>query len=363
MTLTVSQLINVINTALEPLSTVTVEGEVEEFKILQNKWVTFKIRDEASSIGCFMPVWQFRTQVEDGMVVRVQGQPTLRAKGFFSFVLSSVQPAGEGALKRAFELLRAKLEAEGLFSPERKRPLPRFPEHLVLITSRDAAAYSDFVKILKARQGGLSVSFLHTQVQGEPAVEQIVAAIEFANTNISADALVLVRGGGSLEDLQAFNDERVVRAIAASRIPTVVGIGHERDVSLAELAADVRASTPSNAAELLVASREELAATLHQLLTRLQHRLVNTVTQNKHHIATLRQTLLARWRETLATRQRAVQDMQRLLASLSPTATLKRGYSITRTDKGAVVRSSKQVKAHDPIHITTADGDIPAIVH
>lgn len=359
MTLSVSQLVDVINTALTPLETVTVEGEVDEFKILQGKWVTFKIRDELSSIGCFMPVWQYRTQVEDGMKVRVQGRPTLRNKGFFSFVLTTLQPAGEGALKRAFELLKTKLTKEGLFAAERKRFLPRFPEHIVLITSRDAAAYSDFIKVLTARQGGLSVSFLHTQVQGEPAVPQILQALEFANKELSkVDALVLVRGGGSLEDLHAFNDERVVRAVAASRIPTIVGIGHERDVSLAELAADVRASTPSNAAELLVASREELAATLQGMLDRLRHRILSATLARKNSIIILRQSLITRWRETLAQRQRTVQDMQRLLVSLSPQATLKRGYSITRTAEGKVVCSTKQVVAGDLLTITVADGSI-----
>lgn len=362
MTLTVSQLVNVINTALEPLETVTVEGEVDEFKILQGKWVTFKLRDEGSSIGCFMPVWQYRTQVEDGMVVRVQGRPTLRAKGFFSFVLTTLQPAGEGALKRAFELLRAKLTEEGLFAAERKRVLPRFPEHIVLITSRDAAAYSDFIKVLRARQGGLRVSFLHTQVQGEPAVAQVLQALEFATTNLAADALVLVRGGGSLEDLQAFNDERVVRAIAASRIPTIVGIGHERDVSLAELAADVRASTPSNAAELLVVSRQELTATILQLMSQMQHRLITSITNYKNSVATLRQSLLVHWRETLTTRQRAVRDMQRLLASLSPTATLKRGYSITRTANGTTIRSKKQVRSGHSLRTFVQDGEIGSVV-
>lgn len=367
MTLSVSQLVEVINTALSPLETVTVEGEVDEFKILQGKWVTFKIRDEQSTVGCFMPVWSSAgrrsTQVENGMKVRVQGRPTLRNKGFFSFVLTSLQPAGEGALKRAFELLRAKLTEEGLFAAERKRPLPRFPEHIVLITSRDAAAYSDFIKVLMGRQGGLTVSFLHTQVQGEPAVGQILQALEFANTELAqVDALVLVRGGGSLEDLHAFNDERVVRAVAASRIPTIVGIGHERDVSLAELAADVRASTPSNAAELLVASREELTATLHEMTSRLRHRILTAIVGRKNMIANLRQSLIVRWRETLMTRQRSVQDMQRLLVSLSPSATLKRGYSITRTSRGKVIRSTKQVKAGNLLVITVADGDIPATV-
>lgn len=361
MILSVTQLVSIINTALAPLESVTVEGEVAEFKIIDQKWVTFKLRDETSSIGCFMPVWQYHAPVEDGMLVRAQGRPTLRNKGFFSFVLATLQPTGEGALKRAFELLRAKLEHEGLFAAERKRPLPRFPEHIALITSRDAAAYSDFIKVLAARQGGLRVSFVHAHVQGEAAVAQILQAIEFATTNLrSVDVLVLIRGGGSLEDLQAFNDERVVRAVAASRIPTIVGIGHERDVNLAELAADVRASTPSNAAEILVASRKELAAQVGQLADRVRHRVHRVLVSKRGDVTNLRHTLLSRWRQTALSRQRIVQDMQRLLISLSPHATLNRGYSITRTAGGKVVRSTQQVGVGDSLTIAVADGDIPA---
>lgn len=214
--LTVSQFVQTVNDGLESLGALTVEGEVDEFRIIHQKWVTFRIKDENASVGCFMTVWQYKTQIEDGMKVRAIGRPNLRDKGFFSFVLTSVQPAGEGALKRAFELLKQKLLEEGLFAAERKRSLPRFPQHVALITSRDAAAYGDFLKVLQARQGGLTVSFIHTQVQGEPAVPMVLEALSFANTELTdLDAIVMIRGGGSLEDLQAFNDEKVVRAVAA----------------------------------------------------------------------------------------------------------------------------------------------------
>ena len=217
----------------------------------------FTLKDKESNVRCFMTVWDLKAEIEDGMMVKVSGRPTLTQKWGFSFNLKSVQPAGEGALRRAFVLLQKKLTAEGVFSIERKRSLPRFPQHIALITSREAAAYSDFIKVLNARVGGLKISFIHTQVQGEKAPQQIIEALEAANTGLTdLDVIVLARGGGSLEDLQAFNDEMVVRAVAASRTPTIVGVGHERDVTLAELAADVRASTPSNAAELLVQSRE-----------------------------------------------------------------------------------------------------------
>jgi exodeoxyribonuclease VII large subunit len=386
--LTVSQLVETINSTLAGLDDVEVEGEVDEFKIIHNKWVTFQLKDANSSIGCFMTVWQYRTQVEDGMLVRVKGKPTLRNKGFFSFVLSSIQPSGEGALKRAFELLRQKLAQEGLFGVERKRPLPRFPQHVALITSRDAAAYSDFLKVLRGRQGGLTISFIHTQVQGEDAPRQLVAALEQANTDVEAlDAIVLVRGGGSLEDLHAFNDETVIRAVAASRTPIIVGVGHERDITLAELAADVRASTPSNAAELLVSSRQELSLAVLRLHQQLRDVWAVQLRQHAdaitHAVATLRaQTyvpaqrvarqleslsgLRARLRQTVIMRREDVQrlclilqqqshddleqsqqrlaQLTRVLTTLSPEKTLRRGYTITRNAKGKIVTTAKQLK-------------------
>lgn len=406
MPLTVTQLVEAINTALSVLEDVEVEGEVDEFKIIHNKWVTFQLKDEGSAIGCFMTVWQYRTQVEDGMLVRVKGRPALRNKGFFSFVLSSIQPSGEGALKRTFELLRQKLEREGLFAPERKRPLPRFPEHVVLITSRDGAAYSDFIKVLQGRQGGLTISFIHTQVQGEDAPRQVMAALEQANTSLeNVDVIIMVRGGGSLEDLHAFNDEAVVRAVAGSRLPTIVGIGHERDVTLAELAADLRASTPSNAAELLVHSRQELELGVSRMQARLSDTLHNYLrTQMSaiaHGVNILRSRtnlprqrvarqleslsgFQARLHQTLQSRAEDVRRLQsvirqyitdnqqqsherlvqlsRVLHTLSPAKTLKRGYSITRTTKGKVVKAAAQLAVGEVITTQFADGRVKSTV-
>ncbi|MEX1997547.1 MAG: exodeoxyribonuclease VII large subunit [Candidatus Andersenbacteria bacterium] len=405
--LTVTQLIEAINATLSALEDVVVEGEIDEFKIIHNKWVTFQLKDEHSSIGCFLTVWQYKTQVEDGMLVRATGRPTLRNKGFFSFVVTNLQPAGEGALKRAFELLRTKLMQEGLFAAERKRPLPRFPEHIALITSRDAAAYSDFLKVLGARQGGLQISFLHTQVQGQDAPPQLVAALEHANTHLNdLDAIVIVRGGGSLEDLQAFNDETVIRAVAASRTPIIVGVGHERDSTLAELAADLRASTPSNAAELLVRSREELLLAIRHLHNSLAGQLHEHLQQQRQVIAAavsilrtrtavpqqrvqrqleslsamrqrLRQTITTRTGETTRIRHLlheafheklkqqyiTMNQLTRMLRSLSPEKTLKRGYTITRNQRGVVIKSARHVVAGEEIATQFTDGSITSRVH
>lgn len=404
--LTVTQLVTSINAALETLEGIVVEGEVDEFKIIHNKWVTFQLKDAGSSIGCFMTVWQYRTQVEDGMLVRVTGRPALRNKGFFSFVIATIQPSGEGALKRAFELMQQKLTREGLFAAERKRPLPPFPEHVALITSRDAAAYSDFLKVLQGRLGGLTVSFIHTQVQGEDAPRQLIAALDLANTHLDhLDAIIMVRGGGSLEDLQAFNDETVVRAVAASRTPIIVGVGHERDTTLAELAADVRASTPSNAAELLVRSRQELSLAVHRLsgqlsqavtdevrqqhaaiaratvvlraqiniprervarqlehLSGLRSRLMQTVSTRRDRIRQLRVALEQLTQERLRQVKERTDQTMRILKSLSPHQTLARGYSITRTVQGKVIKAASDL-AHGEVIITQfAKGDIKSRV-
>lgn len=403
---TVSEFVEAINTALYDFSDTVVEGEVHEFNIIHRKWVTFKLKDEHSSLGCFMTIWDYHAQLEDGMLVRATGRPTLRDKGFFSFVLSDVRPTGEGALRRAFELLQKKLTAEGLFDADRKRSLPRFPEHIALITSRDAAAYTDFVKVLRGRHGGLTVSFIHTLVQGADAPRSLAAALETANTHLEhLDAIVLVRGGGSLDDLHAFNDEPVVRAVAASRTPTIVGIGHERDVTLAELAADVRASTPSNAAELLVRSREEIILDLDQLRNRLRHHVTDTVTRRRtrlegatsfltarvadtrfrvqqylgrlqavrqrfsHEVVSARQriaTLLHQGRERLHAAVRESQQRHRYLArvlySLSPEHVLRRGYSITRGSDGTILKDGTHAAPGDTLTTTLQRGTVSSRV-
>ncbi len=382
--LTVSQCVEAINIALDSLGDLTVEGEVADFKIIQNKWVTFDVKDNQSVLKCFMTVWSLRTQIEDGMLVKVTGRPNLRAKGFLSFVAKHVTPSGEGSLKRAFELLQKKLEQEGLFAFDRKRQLPRFPEHVALITSRDAAAYADFLKVLTARYGGMQISFIHTQVQGTEAPQQIIGALQTANTDlVNLDVIILVRGGGGLEDLMAFNDEHVVRAVAASRTPIIVGIGHERDICLAELAADVRASTPSNAAELLIKSRQEIALDIDRMhvsisrsitdniasyqanIVRMTHligaRLGATAERARQMIARISSVSL-RLRDAITRTHEHIENARRILIAISPEKTLARGYSITRTASGTIVRTSDDVLKGETIRTTLATGTISSVV-
>ena len=245
----VSGFVELINQVLEfSCSAVEIEGEVASFKVNQGKWVFFDLKDEEASVGCFMPVYQLRTPIEDGMKLVVRAQPKVTKWGKFSVTVQSYRPLGEGSLRKSFQLLHAKLEKEGIFATERKRSLPQIPARIGVISSTQAAGYADFIKIVNESWGGLQIDVAHVQVQGEAAADQIVAAINrFNESQTPPEVLVIIRGGGSADDLNTFNDELLVRAIAASRVPILVGIGHEVDMTLADLAADVRASTPSNA--------------------------------------------------------------------------------------------------------------------
>ncbi len=368
--ISVSEFIAVLNETLGfAFPAVTIEGEVSSFKVNQGKWVFFDLKDSEATLNCFMALYQLKVPLEDGMRVRITGVPRFTKWGKFSFTVRRVELAGEGELRRAFEILKARLSAEGLFRPERKRPLPRYPRRLGVVTSAQSAAYGDFIKILDARWGGLTILVADVQVQGALAPDQLVAAINYFNQLAEpVDALVIIRGGGSLEDLQAFSTEAVARAVAASRTPTIVGVGHEVDVSLADYAADVRAATPTNAAQLVVPERREILAATdhyrHRLLSRaeqLQHDLARQLDHSINRLegfvrlpreAVTRHQQVINWgmRSLVSDTTSKLALTQRLLRGFDPTATLARGYAIVRHGK-AIVRSSKQVNAGDTIVI------------
>jgi exodeoxyribonuclease VII large subunit len=266
LVLTVSDFVAVLNQTLEyAYPSIVVTGELANFRVSKGRWVYFDLKDEHASVKCFATIYQLPGPLEDGMLLNVRATPRLHQLYGFSLNATNIQPAGEGTIRRASELLRAKLTAEGLFDDSRKRVIPYPPARIGLIASGESAAYIDFMKILQARWSGVEIVHADVQVQGEVAPAQIVAAIEQLNGLATPpDVLVITRGGGSAEDLQAFSTEQVTRAVAASRVPTLVAIGHEVDVSLAELAADQRASTPSNAAELLVPDRQYILRTLKE---------------------------------------------------------------------------------------------------
>lgn len=267
--LTPAQFIATVNQALEyDFSPVLLVGEVASYKENQGKWVFFDLKDEEASVNCFMPLWQLRTPIEDGMKIVLRGVPKLTKWGKFSVTVQTLKPVGEGNLKKAFEMLKKKLAGEGLFRPERKRPIPEDLTELGVISSTGAAGYADFIKILNVRWGGIHVQVAHTQVQGLDAPDQMLRALQYFNERGEVQAIAMLRGGGSADDLACFNDETLVRAVAASRIPVITGVGHEVDESLCDLAADLRASTPSNAAELITRDRREVYVQVHNEVVR-----------------------------------------------------------------------------------------------
>lgn len=306
-----------VNQTLEyAYSSVTMVGEVSEFKVNQGKWVFFNIKDEETSVPCFMTLWGLSQPLEDGMKVVVRGVPKITKWGKFSFTVSKVAPIGEGSLKKAFEILKKKLAGEGLFDPARKRSLPEDLPKIGVISSIQAAGYADFIKIINARWGGMKVLTAHTQVQGLDAPEQIIRALKYFNEKTDVSAIVIIRGGGSKDDLSCFNDEALVRAVAASKIPVVCGIGHEVDESLCDLVCDVRASTPSNAAELLTRDRktEKLTEKIRMIRQRIDFEIRNF--------------------ESL------ISQKKQILEVMNPEKILKQGYAILSGEKivGSVVK-------------------------
>jgi exodeoxyribonuclease VII large subunit len=356
--LSVSEFINQINGII--LGEFTIEGEVSQYKVSQGKWIFFDLKDETSVLSCFSTVFMLRQPLEDGMRVRVKGYPKIHEKsGRFSFTVQSVELIGQGSLQRAYQLLKIKLEKEGLFAPERKRSLPRFPERVGIIASLDSAAYGDFKRIANNRWGGVELVTRNVAVQGEMAVTDIVGAFQEFNENaILCDVLVLIRGGGSLEDLAAFNDEAVARAVYSSRIPVVVGVGHERDESLADFVADVRASTPSNAAERVLPERREVVSELTYTLEQMEQSIIHMFAVQRQEIkqaeTAMAQALLRRF----AAFKHELTNAETLFKNVDPKRILKRGFSIVRTGDGTLVREAKQVDTGDALMIELAKGEI-----
>lgn len=331
--LTVSDFVALVNQTLEyAYPTVTVVGEVAEFRISQGKWVSFKLKDDDALVDCFMSAYSLRIPIENGMKVVVVAAARISPKwGKFSLNIRMVKPVGEGSIKKGFELLKAKLEAEGLFADERKRPLPRIPTRVGVITSTESAAYADFTKIVNERWGGLTIEVAHTQVQGDPAADQIIRAINYFNTlEQLPEALVIIRGGGSAEDLMTFNDELLARAIAGSRVPTLVGVGHEVDHTLADMVADRRAATPTNAAEMVVPDRRDIIRGVHQQASSLGHQLVQAVEQYSLRTHDQLEAAFRRIRERLDDSFERLATLKVAVGQVNPENVLRRGYALLR---------------------------------
>jgi exodeoxyribonuclease VII large subunit len=379
--LQVSDFVEVVNGILrETLSgeQFAVEGEVSGFRVSQGQWVSFDLKDDKSLVNVFMTVWQLNVPVEDGMRVRVFGLPRVYPKyGKFSLSAERVELAGEGALRKALAMLRVRLEKEGIFEPSRKRALPKFPSRIALIASRESAAYGDFIRVLAERWGGMEIDLYHVLVQGERAPQDIVRAIEQAQEG-KYEVLVLTRGGGSLEELMSFNDERVVRAIYASKIPTLVAIGHERDITLAEEAADVRGSTPTDCARRLVPDRRDV---LYEL-SNVEQSVESAFLMRMDKISALIERSLSApgaWLvgrsadlDLLATRcssgvrqwlgglSERLTAQTRLMESFDPNRVLARGYALVRDASGKAIVSVRDLPDGERVTLRLADGETGA---
>lgn len=405
---TVTELNEWVNTLLsEQVGPILVGGEISDVRISRDTWVTFTLKDPTSTISCFGHRRRIGTSLTDGMQVRILGTPRVYVPyGKYSLTIAAVEPVGEGALRQAYELLLAQIRAEGLLLAERKRPLPRFPEHIALITSSDGAALADVRRVLEQRWGEFRLTLVPTAVQGMSAVPELVSALQIANELATVDVIILTRGGGSLEDLQAFNDERVIRAVTTSRVPVVAAIGHERDTTITELVADQRAATPSNAAQLTVPDREtvrlELATAktrlsqtvseklqhadasfeqfyratersfmrVHQELELARNRLATQgqlrgrqTSEQRGALSRYRSALTLHFTKALSSHLQGLEHRAKLLESLNPRAILGRGYSYTvDAQSGKMLTSIRGLRPTQQVKTHLSDGSFLAEV-
>ena len=371
------------------LANVGVRGELSNYKIYPSGHHYFTLKDSESSLKCVMfksSASKLRFRPENGMGVTVWGRVTVYPRdGAYQLYATQIMPEGTGDLQIAFEQLKAKLEGEGLFAPEHKKPLPRFPGRIAIITSSAGAAVHDMIRILGKRWPLAKVLLLPVRVQGAEAPPEIAGAIRYANEFDVADLIITGRGGGSIEDLWAFNDERVARAIYASHLPVISAVGHEPDVTISDYVADRRASTPSNAAEIAVPdcreieellSAYELRASqgmrkqLNNLRERLDSCASRRVLLDPMTLVDNRRMELDRSRERLAAaeekilagkRQRFVAATAKLDA-MSPLKVLTRGYAITHDEKGNSIRSAGQLHSGDKITLRLSDGSADCLV-
>ena len=385
--LSVAELTLQIKSTLEqPFQRVWVAGELTDVSRPRSGHVYFTLKDEHAQLRGVM--WRSVAQrcvfdLDDGQRVLCFGNVEVYPpRGTYQLIVRKCQPEGMGALQLAFLQLQTRLAEEGLFDPERKRPLPRLPRRVAIVTSPSGAAVRDFLQAAAMRHAGVEIVIVPATVQGVGGAESVVQGIAAAHRlRPLPDVLIVSRGGGSLEDLWSFNEEIVVRALAASRIPTVSAVGHEVDVTLSDMAADVRALTPTDAASRVLPDRLTFLTHLDSLGTRLRRHLWDRAARYRHQLDSLSsRPVLARPHEVVRHHSRRVDELDaqgrramwqrwrraesRLQAvaaaqtALSPLAVLARGYSVTQTDDGRVIRSVDQVAPGDLIRTRVDDGEI-----
>ena len=372
----------------EILSQVCVRGELSNYKAHSSGHQYFTLKDEGAVISCVMfrsDAMKMRFRPESGMKVILYGRVSLFPKsGQYQIYVTAMQPDGVGALAVAFEQLKRRLYEEGLFDPAHKQPLPNYPHRMALITSPTGAAVRDMTRILGRRWPMAEVLVCPVRVQGEGAAEEIAAMVDYVDKHQLADVIITGRGGGSLEDLWAFNEENVARAIYRCTIPVISAVGHEPDVTISDYVADVRAATPSNAAEIAVQDEAAIRSALRQLQLRLEQAEGRKLTQLRQRLDALAQKPVMKRPEAYLQQQELQLEMlrQRLehagtgmvqkntlrfqrtaakLDALSPLKVLGRGYAmVTRED--AVVRSVTQLQPGDPVAVALSDGTVQCTV-
>ena len=371
------------------LSQVAVRGEISNYKMYPSGHHYFTLKDESAALKCVMfksQALRLRFRPENGMKVIALGKITVYPRdGAFQLYCGSMAMDGIGDLYAAFEQLKAKLAAQGLFAPEHKKRLPAIPGTIGIITSSAGAAIHDMLRILNHRFPLTKVRLLPVRVQGAEAPAEIAAAIRYANDYKLADLLIVGRGGGSIEDLWAFNDERVAYAIYESEIPIISAVGHEPDVTISDYVADLRAATPSNAAELAVPDREALLQNLDAassaMAAALSHQLRNArqrldvlsrsaalssptgyLEQRQEQLEHLKSRLIAAQNQMLHQKRNRFVSCTAKLDAMSPLKVLSRGYSIVNAENGAILRSVRQTAPKQQISVMFADGSINAIV-
>ena len=385
----VNQLVKLLLDNEPMLTHVSVRGELSNYKMYPSGHHYFTLKDPEGALRCVMfkgAAMKLRFRPENGMKVIAQGRISVFPRdGAYQLYCDALIPEGAGDLALAFEQLKARLYAEGLFDPEHKKPLPAYPEKIAIITSSAGAAVHDMIRILRRRYPIAKVILLPVRVQGAEAPPEIVGAIRYANRWKVADLIVTGRGGGSMEDLWAFNDERVARAIYESDLPVISAVGHEPDVTIADFVADARASTPSNAAEIAVPDREELLRWLRgaeERIEQAQETRLETLRQRLESLASKRvltdqlayvqdkrmellhvQQRLGDLSDVLLNRKK--QRFTALAASLdamSPLKVLGRGYAVAQGSDGSILKSYQDVTAGECVTVMLGEGGFSAVV-
>lgn len=371
------------------LNQVAVRGEISNYKMYPSGHHYFTLKDESSALKCVMfkgNAMRLRFRPENGMKVIAMGKVSVFPRdGAYQLYCTAMAMDGVGDLYAAFEQLKKKLAAQGLFDPAHKKPLPKYPGTIGIITSSAGAAVHDMLRILRKRYPLTQVRLLPVRVQGVEAPGEIAAAIQYANRFRLADLLIVGRGGGSIEDLWAFNDERVAYAIYQSQIPVISAVGHEPDVTISDYVADLRAATPSNAAELAVPDQDALQQSLDAMASSMAVALNRQIKAAQKHLDVLSQSPALRSpagyleqrekslemltnRMISAQNQNITRSKQRYIAAvskldaMSPLNVLTRGYSLAQTETGELLRSVHQVELGERIRVSLGDGKLSAVV-